>query len=102
MYEPPDPSLSAAQRALVGALSADAVLTIDEALLSNASTQWRKVARIVGTTMSSLPGRVHWIPDVYYAERVRELVARGLLESQGDLTRMRYSEVRLRRAKDAL
>lgn len=102
MYEPPDPPLSAAQRALVGALTADAVLAIDEALLSNASTQWRKVARIVGMTMSSLPARVHGIPDVYYAERVRELVARGLLESQGDLTRMRYSEVRLLGAKDAM
>jgi hypothetical protein len=95
MYEPSDPPLTDAERALAGSLTAEAVLAIDEALLRNASAQWRKVARIVGTTMSTLSDRVHGIPDVYFAARVRDLVGRGLLESQGDLTRMRYSEVRL-------
>ena len=35
------------------------------------------------------------IPDIYYAQRVRRLVAVGELESQGNLEYMRYSEVRL-------
>jgi hypothetical protein len=101
MYEPPDPLLTDAERVLVASLTAKAVLAIDQALLRNASAQWRKVARIVGTTMSSPSSSLHGIPDAYYAERVRELVRRGLLESQGDLTRMRYSEVRLPGSKDA-
>lgn len=101
VYEPPDPPLTAAGRAVVSSLTAEEILAIDEALLRNASAQWRKVARIVGTTVSSPPGSLHEIPDVYYAERVRDLVRRGVLQSQGDLTRMRYSEVRLRSSKGA-
>jgi hypothetical protein len=39
--------------------------------------------------------RVRGVPDMYYAERVRILVRRGLLESQCNLAAMRYSEVRI-------
>jgi hypothetical protein len=35
------------------------------------------------------------LPDVYLSQRVRELVESGLLENQGNLARMRFSEVRL-------
>ena len=101
MYEPADPPLSDAQRALVESLSPETILAIDEVLLRNVSTQWRKVARVVGTTMSFPPGRVTGIPDTYYAERIRELVKHGLLDSRGDLMRMRYSEVRLRGERGA-
>jgi hypothetical protein len=44
--------------------------------------------------------RAQGIPDVYYAERVRALVDRGLIESVGNLRRMRFSEVRRRPQPD--
>jgi hypothetical protein len=35
------------------------------------------------------------IPDLFYAQRIRHLIASGQLESQGNTTSMRFSEVRL-------
>ena len=46
-------------------------------------------------TIGELSERFPNIPDVYYAQRVRRLVAVGELESQGNLEYMGYSEVRL-------
>lgn len=39
----------------------------------------------------SVPG----LPDLFYAERIKALVARGELIAEGNLEYMRYSEVRL-------
>ncbi len=36
------------------------------------------------------------VPDIYYSERIRKLVEKGVLEAAGNLHYMRYSEVRLR------
>lgn len=91
----PDPELTAEQRALVNCLNEKDIVEIDNALLESASNDWRKVARVVGGAMLELPERVPGIPDIYYAERVKELVNKGLLESQGNLQYMRYSEVRI-------
>lgn len=44
--------------------------------------------------MSLDPERRPGIPDVFYAQRVRTLVERGVLEAADDLSRMRYCEVR--------
>ena len=90
----PDPELTPEQLKLVGQLTEAEVEAIDNALLANASEMWRKVARIVGTTMMELPCRIEGVPDVYYSQRIKSLVEVGLLESQGDLSHMRYSEVR--------
>jgi hypothetical protein len=35
------------------------------------------------------------IPDLFYAQHIRHLIATGQLESQGNTTSMRFSEVRL-------
>jgi hypothetical protein len=75
-------------------LTSEQIRAIDLALLSNVVTQWRKVAQVVGTTMSELQSRVGGIPDIYYAERVRELVRNGVVEAQGNLHAMRFGEVR--------
>ncbi len=91
----PDPPLTKEQIALVNKLNEADIKKIDEALLSNASQNWRKVARVVGTTMMKLPERIPGIPDIYYASRIRRLVEEGKLESQGNLAYMRFSEVRL-------
>ena len=89
-----DPPLNPEHQAQVNTLS-DAELTeIDEAILRNTDTNWRKVARVVGSAMISLEGKHKGLPDVFYAQRVKSFVEDGLLESQGNLNRMRYSEVK--------
>ncbi len=90
----PDGELTPEQLKLVEELTDTEVQAIDDALLANTCDQWRKVARVVGTTMMELPCRVEGVPDVYYSQRVQTLVRDGLLESQGNLSYMRYSEVR--------
>jgi ubiquinone biosynthesis protein UbiJ len=92
----PDPPLSTEQLQLVAKLSAVEVERIDRALLENCSRGWRKVARVVGTTMMDLKPRPPGIPDLYYSQRITKLVEEGKLESAGNLQFMRYSEVRLR------
>ena len=90
-----DPPLTPEQEELVNKLKASEVERIDEEILSNISGYWKKVASIVGATMIDLENRVEGIPDVYYAKRIIYLVEKGLVESQGNLKRMRFSEVRL-------
>jgi hypothetical protein len=53
------------------------------------------VARIVGMAIGELQIKIPDVPDIYYAQRVQNLVALGKLESQGNLEYMRFSEVRL-------
>jgi hypothetical protein len=90
----PDPPLTSGQAKLVAELTDDDVKAIDEALLASTSDRWLKVARVVGTAMLDYPCRVASIPDVYYSQRVQKLVSEGRLEYQGNLSYMRYSEVR--------
>lgn len=99
-----DPSLSAAEWRSLLRLTRLRVARIDAALLAQASFQWRKVARVVGTAMTKRSRRVAGVPDLYYSERVRVLVRRGVLQAQGNLKAMRYSEVRLvqKAATDAI
>lgn len=92
----PDPPLTPEQKVKVVQLSEDDIISsIDKALSSNACHQWRKVAMVVGKTMLHFRNRISDIPDVFYAQRVRMLVEKGRLESQGNLACMRFSEVRL-------
>lgn len=90
-----DPSISPAQWRKLLRLTRLHQTRIDAALLSQTSSQWRKVARVVGMAMLKQPRRIPGVPDLYYAKRVRILVRRGVLQSQGNLNFMRYSEVRL-------
>ena len=90
-----DPSLTQEQLDLVSKLSEADLNLIDSALLSNVSPQWRKVARVVGTTMNEIDNKIIGIPDVFYSQRIVRLVDKGLIESQGNIKAMRYSEIRL-------
>ena len=92
---PEDPPLSPEQKKLVAKLSPEDIKNIDATLMHNITDQWRKVARVIGTTMKDLEGDYYVLPDLFYGERVRALKKRNLFESQGDLRKMRYSEVRL-------
>jgi hypothetical protein len=91
----PDPPLSQEQAAVAASLGAELVASIDAALLSHATKRSRKVAMLVGLTMADDALQVPGLPDLDYAQRVKELVTRGLLVAEGNLDYMRYSEVRL-------
>jgi Protein of unknown function len=70
---------------------------IDVLLLANSSKAWRKVARVVGTSMQQVnqKDRVNK-DDLYFAKRVEFIVNKGLLEYEGDLNDMRSCEIRLK------
>ena len=93
--ENPDPPLTPEQAIRVSRLRQEDLWEIDRVLLAHSTTTWRKLTRIAGMTIGELSERFPNIPDVYYAQRARRLVAVGELESQGNLEYMRYSEVRL-------
>ncbi|HLA70843.1 MAG TPA: DUF3658 domain-containing protein [Steroidobacteraceae bacterium] len=91
----PDPPLDVGQSLRVSKLTQAELQEMDRQLLAQASASWRKVARIVATTIRELRESIPGVPDTYYAQRVQNLVALGKLESQGNLAYMRFSEVRL-------
>ena len=91
----PDGPLTPEQESIVASLSADFVRLVDAALLSHARVAWRKVAMLVGSAMMDSTLRVPGLPDTFYSMRVRKLVEAGMLEAEGNLGHMRFSEVRL-------
>lgn len=92
----PDPPLTTEHLAVIESLSEAQVAEIDRALLANCTGRWRKVAAVVGDTMTyRFMDAFEGVPDVYCAQRICRLVEKGTLESAGNLGHMRYSEVRL-------
>ena len=91
----PYPPLNPNQQALVDRLSSEQVEEIDRLLIQNASCHWRKVAMLISKTLMELEYIFVGVPDIYYAERIKNLVESGRLEAQGNLNCMRFSEVRL-------
>ncbi|WP_223807252.1 DUF3658 domain-containing protein [Lysobacter psychrotolerans] len=90
-----DPPLDADDLRAVAALTQDDLRAIDRALLASSSADWRKVALVAAVAMDAYPDQYDGIPDVFYSQRVRDLVSSGYLEARGNLYRMRFSEVRL-------
>jgi hypothetical protein len=76
------------------ALVSSPISFFDQALMSQASKNWRKVARVVAMTLhSEAEGHAS---DLFLAARVNALVASGHLERQGrSAVDMRRCEVRL-------
>jgi hypothetical protein len=91
----PDTALTVEELEFMSCLKPTDLELIDQTLLMECAPTWRKVARIVGSTMLSLRGRIPGVPAGYYARRVAQLVQAGQLESQGNLDYMRFSEVRM-------
>jgi hypothetical protein len=83
------------QKAKVDEVSDAQIKEIDRTILENASAEWSKVARLALTTMIERKEGVTGLPELFYLERIRSLVKEGFLESRGDLTDMKASEVRL-------
>jgi hypothetical protein len=93
--EAPDPPLDLQQSLRVSKLTQAELQEMDRELLAQANKDWTKVARVVGKARGELRDRIPDVPDIYYAQRVQNLVALGKLESQGNVASMRFSEVRL-------
>jgi hypothetical protein len=68
---------------------------IDELILLAASHQWRKVAMIVATTLHECERRQLNVSADEIGKRVELLVTEKRLDSQGNLSNWRHSEVRL-------
>jgi hypothetical protein len=98
-YDPhaDNPPLTVEQQEAVSRLTEADLQTIDAAIIANIVDNWRKVARVVGTTMNEFADQSLYpgLGDVFYAQRIRLMVEKGLVEAVGDLKRMGYSEVRL-------
>ncbi len=90
----PTPPLSAEECAAVAKLGAQELEAIDGVILSCTHSRWRKVAMVVSMSMGKLEESYPQFSEVFYAERVRALAECGRLESQGNLSYMRFSEVR--------
>ena len=86
--------LSEDQKNRINSLLPSDIEEIDEQLLKNVGHKWRKVAMVVGLTMTDFNKKYSGIPDLFFAQRVKELVNTGLLRSQGNLEHMRFSEVK--------
>jgi hypothetical protein len=83
------------QKRTVDQLSEAYLREIDENIIENASEEWSKVSRLVLATMIERDEGVTGLPESLYLERVAALVTEGRLESKGDLSDMKLSEVRL-------
>jgi hypothetical protein len=68
---------------------------LDEAILATAERNWRKMAYIVGTIVQHFQRRPTLLDAEIIAARIQELAKRGQIESQGNLQKWRFSEVRL-------
>ena len=91
----PDPPLSPEEAHRASQLSPEQLLAVDQALLARASVRPRKVALLVASAMNDASCEDIDLPDVFFALRIRELVASGALQAFGNLDFMRYSEVSL-------
>ena len=96
---PHDTEMDQDEQDAVDRLSPSEVQEIDAALLAECTASWRKVARVVGEVMLHHSERFPEIVDGYFATRVAFLVSEELLDSQGNLGYMRFSEVRLPQAE---
>ena len=91
----PNGPLSDEEIAYFAKLTEKEVEEFDEGLLSCTRPFWRKVGAVVGHAMDKLGTKYPQFSDSFYAERIRVLAEQGRLESQGDLSYMRFGEVRL-------
>lgn len=90
-----DPLPTALDLEIVAAAGPDVLERIDAALLRAASHDWVKMARLYGDGVIELRTVLPNVTDVYCMHRLRELVALGRLDAEGDLHLMRFCRLRL-------
>jgi Protein of unknown function len=71
---------------------------VDALILSNCTQHWRKVAMVMGTSLDEFEARFPGLPFIYLQLRIQDLARRGLLEAQGNVMSIRFSEIRLPQA----
>jgi len=91
----PNSRLSPEEASAFAQLTNNQIASIDDAILSCASPHWQKVARMVSLIEDKLVTKYPQFSYALYVERIRLLAEQERLESQGDLSFMRFSEVRL-------
>ncbi|RWM22388.1 MAG: hypothetical protein E5X74_19105 [Mesorhizobium sp.] len=69
--------------------------SIDTTIMQMVVGQWQKTAMVIARTEEALRKAGEQVSWDKIAERIETLDARGAIESQGDLTLWRNSEVRL-------
>ena len=93
-FDMTDPPPTEEDLAIVASTPASVLAALDKALLDAASTDWRKMARVVGNAMAELKAELPDLSHSYYVYRLRDFVASGSLEARGDLQIMRFCELR--------
>ena len=93
----PNDPLTSEELSFLAKLTGKDLATIDNAILACAQPRWQKVARMVIKGMEKLSVAYPECTYTILAERIATLAAQGKLEFQGDLSYMRFSEVRLPR-----
>lgn len=68
---------------------------IDELLLEVSTNQYKKVSIIIAYILNNPNIHIKGIPDIFYIQRIKLLVNNGLLQSQGNLDSIRFSEIKL-------
>ncbi len=91
----PNAPLTPEELSFVAKLTDSDLGVIDNTILSCAKPRRQKVAIGVTRAMEKLVETYPECPYAFLAERIRQLADRGLLESQGNLSYMRFSEVGL-------
>lgn len=86
--------LDAEEAAAVNALTPEDIAAIDGALLDATSSDWSKVAMVLARQLKPRPGVPDDVPLEFYWSRLSSMVARGDLDSRGNIRRARFSEVR--------
>jgi hypothetical protein len=73
-----------------------AVSDLDALIFSEMKPRWLKTARIIVMTSKQCEARAMPLDDKVIGARIVALVEAGRIDSQGDLSMWRHSEVRLR------
>jgi hypothetical protein len=94
-----NPPLSSEERAAVDSLTENELESIDACILSHCSDRFLKVARIMSRTERELGERFPKLSYIFYTLRLQHLVDAGYLDAAGNLSFMRFSEVRLAHQK---
>jgi Protein of unknown function len=91
----PDSALSSEELAAIEILSIEELKTVDDFIIANCKKEYRKVAMVAGAAFLHFKDMFTNLSPIFYSERIKMLVLAGILESEGNLNYMRYSEIRL-------
>jgi hypothetical protein len=89
-YEPTEDEIAQIR----GAKTAD-VEEIDQLIVANCASRWKKVAMLVGQLLDVFDSKYAHLPYCMIQVRIDALEDRGVLEVAGDPWAIRSSEVRL-------